>query len=90
MAFLIGPRQVGKTTIAKHIQSRYKESVYLNFDSLEDRKLIMSGQNFIEKILPTTVLRSEKPLVIFDEIHKHSDWKNCVKGFLIYTKIFLA
>lgn len=90
MAFLVGPRQVGKTTIAKHIQSRYKESIYLNFDSLEDRKLIMSGQNFIEKILPTTVLRSEKPLVIFDEIHKHSDWKNYVKGFFDLYKDFFS
>ena len=90
MAFLIGPRQVGKTTIAKHIQSQFKESIYLNFDSLEDRKLIMSGQNFIEKILPTTVLRSEKPLVIFDEIHKHPDWKNYVKGFFDLYKNFFS
>ena len=90
MAFLIGPRQVGKTTIAKHIQSQFKESIYLNFDSLEDRKLIMSGQSFIEKILPTTVLRSEKPLVIFDEIHKHPDWKNYVKGFFDLYKNFFS
>ena len=90
MAFLIGPRQVGKTTISKHIQSQFKESIYLNFDSLEDRKLIMSGQNFIEKILPTTVLRSEKPLVIFDEIHKHPDWKNYVKGFFDLYKDFFS
>lgn len=90
MAFLIGPRQVGKTTIAKHIQSQFKESIYLNFDSLEDRKLIMSGQNFIEKILPTTVLRSEKPLVIFDEIHKRPDWKNYVKGFFDLYKDFFS
>lgn len=90
MAFLIGPRQVGKTTISKHIRSQFKESIYLNFDSLEDRKLIMSGQNFIEKILPTTVLRSEKPLVIFDEIHKHPDWKNYVKGFFDLYKDFFS
>ena len=90
MAFLIGPRQVGKTTIAKHIQSRYKESIYLNFDSLDDRKLIMSGQNFIEKIFPITVLRDEKPLVIFDEIHKRPDWKNYVKGFFDLYKDFFS
>ena len=89
MAFLIGPRQVGKTTIAKHIQTKYKESVYLNFDSLEDRKLIMSGQSFIEKIFPTTVLRDEKPLVIFDELHKRPNWKNYIKGFFdLYKDYF--
>ncbi len=90
MAFLIGPRQVGKTTIAKSIQSKYKESAYLNFDSFEDRKKIMSGQNFIEKIFPTTILRSEKPLVIFDEIHKRPDWKNYIKGFFDLYKDFFS
>ena len=89
MAFLIGPRQVGKTTITKHIQTKYKESVYLNFDSLEDRKQIMSGQSFIEKIFPTTVLRDEKPLVIFDELHKRPNWKNYIKGFFdLYKDYF--
>lgn len=88
MAFLIGPRQVGKTTIAKHIQSKYKESIYLNFDSFEDRKMIMSGQNFIEKIFSTTILRNEKPLVIFDEIHKRPNWKNFIKGFFDLYKDF--
>ncbi len=90
MAFLIGPRQVGKTTIAKHIKAKYKESIYLNFDSLDDRKLIMSGQNFIEKIFPITVLRNEKPLVIFDEIHKRPDWKNYIKGFFDLYKDFFS
>jgi len=90
MAFLIGPRQVGKTTIAKHIKAKYKESIYLNFDSLEDRKLIMSGQNFIEKVFPITVLRNEKPLVIFDEIHKRPDWKNYIKGFFDLYKDFFS
>ena len=86
MAFLEGPRQVGKTTIAKHIQSKYKESIYLNFDSIKDRKLIMSDQSFIEKIFSTNVLRDEKPLVIFDEIHKRPDWKNYIKGFFQYYR----
>ncbi len=88
MAFLEGPRQVGKTTIAKHIQSKYKESIYLNFDSIKDRKLIMSDQSFIEKIFSTNVLRDEKPLVIFDEIHKRPDWKNYIKGFFDLYKDF--
>ncbi len=88
MAFLIGPRQVGKTTIAKNIQAKYKESIYLNFDSLDDRKIIMSGQNFIEKIFSTAILRKEKPLVIFDEIHKRPDWKNYIKGFFDLYKDF--
>ena len=81
MAFLVGARQVGKTTIAKQLQSNFKESVYINFDSLEDRQMILSGQSFIEKMFPLNVLRGELPLIIFDEIHKYSKWKNYIKGF---------
>ena len=41
----------------------------------------MEGQEFIEKIFPTSKLRAHKPLLIFDEIHKYKDWKNWLKGF---------
>lgn len=81
MAFLVGPRQVGKTTIAKKLQSKFDQSLYLNFDSVKDRKKILDGQSFIEDVFPINVLRESKPLVIFDEIHKHKDWKNYIKGF---------
>ncbi len=57
MAFLVGPRQVGKTTIAKKVQSKFKHSLYLNFDSVKDRQKILDGQSFIEDIFPTSVLR---------------------------------
>lgn len=81
MAFIVGPRQVGKTTIAKQLQLHFKDSLYLNFDSLQDRQMIVSGQSFVEKIFPPNILREEKPLIIFDEIHKYSKWKNYIKGF---------
>ena len=32
MVFLIGPRQAGKTWLAKDIAKDYKNSVYLNYD----------------------------------------------------------
>lgn len=81
MLFLVGPRQVGKTTLAKQQQKRYEESLYLNWDVVKDRAKILSGQEFIEGFFPLSVLREEKPLVIFDEIHKYRDWKNYLKGF---------
>ncbi|GHU14333.1 ATPase [Alphaproteobacteria bacterium] len=81
MVFLVGARQVGKTTIAKRIQSKFQSSVYLNFDSLKDRQLILSGQSFIEDIFPTNMLTNSQPLIIFDEIHKYRGWKNYIKGF---------
>ncbi len=81
MLFLVGPRQVGKTTIAKLYAEEYSEYVYLNWDAVKDRTLILEGQDFIEKLIPLAVLRPSKPLVIFDEIHKFKDWKNYLKGF---------
>ena len=38
MAFLAGPRQVGKTALARQMAE-----VYLNFDNLDDRAVILRG-----------------------------------------------
>ena len=80
MLFLMGARQVGKTVLSKSIASSYDQSFYLNFDNDEHRKLILSGQSFIENIFQTQYV-GKKPLIIFDEIHKYKNWKNFIKGF---------
>lgn len=69
MVFLTGPRQAGKTTLAKSIEAEFASSAYLNYDHLEDRKIITK-----ESWLPNT------ELLIFDEIHKMEGWKNYLKG----------
>ena len=80
MIFLMGARQVGKTTLTQLIAEDFSEHTYLNWDIDEHRDLILSGQRFIEKIFPPERLGS-KPLVIFDELHKYPSWKNFLKGF---------
>lgn len=69
MVLLAGPRQVGKTFIAKEIAKQFQHPLYLNFDHLEDRAIIKS-----QAWLPQT------DLLILDELHKMEAWKNYLKG----------
>jgi predicted AAA+ superfamily ATPase len=69
IVFLVGPRQVGKTWLAKKIGKEIKKTVYLNYDRLEDREIILK-----EQWLPDT------NLLILDELHKMAGWKNYLKG----------
>lgn len=76
MVFLGGPRQVGKTTFAQRLLSSYRDGhpAYLNWDNLDDRKKILSGEFPVKE-----------KLIIFDEIHKFVKWRGLVKGF--YDKL---
>lgn len=69
MVLLAGPRQAGKTTLSKEIAREFSSSLYLNYDSLSDRKIIQE-----ESWLPSV------ELLILDEIHKMPQWKNYLKG----------
>lgn len=69
MVLLAGPRQAGKTTLAKTIAHEFASSVYLTYDRSEDRKIILD-----EAWLPSV------ELIILDEIHKMPKWKNYLKG----------
>ena len=66
MVFVAGPRQVGKTSIAKSLLTDAKG--YLNWDIPNHRELIL-----------TQTLPSSK-LWIFDEIHRYRKWRNYLKG----------
>lgn len=75
LVLLVGPRQVGKSWLAKNIASEFSNSVYLNYDKLSDREIIRT-----ESWLPST------ELLILDELHKMEAWKNYLKG-LFDTKL---
>lgn len=77
MVFLAGPRQVGKTTFASSLASRFPNHVIFNWDVILDRGQLLKGPySFAE--MPRR--DDSKPLVVFDEIHKHRGWKNYLKG----------
>lgn len=88
MAFMPGPRQVGKTTIASEICNEMGESLYLNWDYQDDREIILSGpEEIFGKVLSQHLQEEKKkPIVVFDEIHKFKDWKNYLKGYFDYSK----
>ena len=67
MVFLGGPRQVGKTTLAKSVIKN--RGLYLNWDDELDRKKILARQ-----------WSDDDQYLVFDELHKFPRWKNWIKG----------
>jgi predicted AAA+ superfamily ATPase len=69
MVFLAGPRQVGKTTLAKGILEAAGTGVYLNWDNRDDRKEIRAAR-----------WPGDEALIVLDELHKWRGWKRWIKG----------
>lgn len=69
MVILTGPRQVGKTYLAKELMAAFKKPQYLNFDALDDARIIQARQWALDA-----------DMLIFDEIHKMKTWKRFLKG----------
>ena len=87
MVFLSGPRQVGKTTLAKVFATDY-----LNWEEKETRLLILKGARAIGNALALEEGHDSEKTLVFDEIHRYQKWKTFLKGFFdIYeksTKVF--
>ncbi len=66
MVFVGGPRQVGKTTLARRLLG--KQPGYLNWDVAAHREAILQNE------LPPSALW------VFDELHKYRRWRNWLKG----------
>ena len=79
MVLLSGPRQVGKTTLARLIGDT-KNTYYFNWDDFDDRELLLKGGNAIAQRAGLDQLRAVPALLILDEVHKFSRWKQLVKG----------
>lgn len=76
MAFVSGPRQVGKTTACRRLAGEY-----LNWDNLDDREPILAGPSILAQRLRLDRLTDSLPVVLFDELHKYPRWKQLLKGF---------
>lgn len=71
MVFVGGPRQVGKTYLAKQFLTT--KSGYYSWDDLGDRELIKSGR-----------FSGDSKTLVFDEVHKYPRWRSLLKG--LYDK----
>jgi hypothetical protein len=71
MAFVGGPRQVGKTTLALSLLDppSPQHPAYLNWDDPRVTSRLRAGE-----------LPAHQALVVLDEIHKYARWRNLVKG----------
>jgi uncharacterized protein len=70
MVFIGGPRQVGKTTMARNLLQKVDaDGIYFNWDNDEDRRDLLAKK-----------WSQRNKIIIFDELHKYPKWKNWIKG----------
>ena len=75
MVILTGPRQVGKTTLARRfvalhsVNSEASPAQYFNWDVPDHRATLQRGN-----------WNRAAPLLVFDEVHKMRNWKTWLKG----------
>ena len=70
---LLGPRQVGKTTLAIDI-ARDRESVYLDLENPRDRNKLSDADRYLEG--------HEDKLVVLDEVHRIPELFQILRGLI--------
>ncbi len=81
MAFVAGPRQVGKSTLIDRLLT--DDDMLFNWDRPNDRQQILLGSDHLIEQCGLLDLSTpdQKRRIAFDEIHKFKQWKNLLKGF---------
>ncbi|MEA1921173.1 MAG: ATP-binding protein [Pseudomonadota bacterium] len=83
MRFIAGPRQTGKTTLAKlFLQTADSAPLYYNWDNRKVRDSYMENNHFFASdIYNVPPGENGKRWLCMDEIHKYPGWKNILKDF---------
>ncbi len=78
MLFIAGPRQCGKTSLArKFLKEKGCSPLHYNWDIEKVRTRYRKAPDFFVK--EASRLRIEKPYLVLDKIHKMTRWKNILK-----------
>ncbi|MBI5300316.1 MAG: ATP-binding protein [Deltaproteobacteria bacterium] len=81
MRFVVGPRQAGKTTLARNfLEKKGTPKLYYSWDDREIKNSYRKDPSFFMKDVLTCKKENEKVWLCFDEIHKMPKWKNILKG----------
>jgi len=75
MAFVCGPRQVGKTTACRGLAS-----CYLSWDKADHRQTIQQGASAVTHSAGLEHPSTPAPALAFDELQKNPRWKSFLKG----------
>ena len=75
MAFVAGPRQVGKTHTCQSIAD-----TYLDWDDDDHRDVILQGPAAVARYASAQILSTRRRIVVLDELHKYGHWKRFLKG----------
>jgi uncharacterized protein len=71
---IIGPRQVGKTTLARAIADSHPGALYLDLEAREDREKLIEPVLFLRQY--------ENSLVVLDEIHRVPELFSSLRGII--------
>ncbi len=75
MAFIAGPRQVGKTTLARHVLEKHESKHYFLWDDPSFRRQWLNDP---KALVPKSI--GSTPVLVLDELHRSPDWKNRLKS----------
>lgn len=79
MRFIAGPRQCGKTTLAKSfLEASNSSTLYFNWDERSTRVDFLTNPHFFYETIKKQEIKN--PWICFDEIHKVKNWKNFLKA----------
>ena len=71
---IVGPRQVGKTTLAREIAGSHPGALYLDLEAKEDREKLVEPVLFLRQY--------ENCLVVLDEIHRVPELFSSLRGII--------